>query len=185
MLCVTSSFNHFRTGRGIHDDVDVLASVIFGWMALTNLNFSIRTWVLFNVCLLSFLTSFNKNHLHPISLYCYVGCTIHFGMLFRFTMQDTCTFVMLVVEFYAFAGLWSTFLELSMKSIALYVAIRLEAWLSGGKFERVQNFQGANFYYIYHLTGFSNAFHTLQRNKAPHGKEHLSHTQNSDKCDVE
>jgi hypothetical protein len=43
----------------------------------------------------------------------------------------------------------------------------------------VQNFQGANFQYIYHLTDFQNASHTLQRNKAPHGKEHLLHTQST------
>jgi hypothetical protein len=27
--------------------------------------------------------------------------------------------------------------------------------------------------------------HTLQRNKSPHGKEHLLHTQSSDKSDIE
>ena len=37
----------------------------------------------------------------------------------------------------------------------------------------------------YHLTGFYNAYHTLQRNKSPHGKEHLLHTQSSDKTEIE
>ena len=41
--CHTSSLNYFRTGRRIHDDVDVLASVIFGLMALSNLQLSINT----------------------------------------------------------------------------------------------------------------------------------------------
>ena len=53
------------------------------------------------------------------------------------------------------------------------------------KIRGVQNFQGANFQYIYHLTGFQNAFQKLQENDAPYEKEHLSHTGRSHKSDIE
>jgi hypothetical protein len=50
---------------------------------------------------------------------------------------------------------------------------------------RGEKFPRYNFQYIYHLSGFLNAFHTLQRNKAPHGKEYLSHAKSSDESDIE
>ena len=85
LLCATSSSNHFCTGHTrsrIHEDVDVLASIIFGLMALSNLHVSIHdTWLFFNVCPLSFLHYLTKitssyHHLHPISSYWYVDCTL-------------------------------------------------------------------------------------------------------------
>jgi hypothetical protein len=53
------------------------------------------------------------------------------------------------------------------------------------KIQGVQNFQGTNFQCICHLTGFQNGLHTLETNKALHDKEHLSHTQSSNQCDIE
>ena len=55
MLCATSLLNHFWTGHGIHEAVNVLASVIFGLMALRNLAVSIHNWLFFNICPLIFL----------------------------------------------------------------------------------------------------------------------------------
>jgi hypothetical protein len=49
-------------------------------------------------------------------------------------MQPACTDDILVVVFCAVAALSSIFLALIETSIAWYVAIKLEAWLYGGKF---------------------------------------------------
>ncbi len=73
--------------------VDVLASIVFGLMALSNLQVSIHTWLFSNICPLSFLHHSTNimihHHLHPISssatlivrftLVCYFDslCSVH------------------------------------------------------------------------------------------------------------
>ena len=57
-------FNISRTGCRIHEDIDALASVIFGLMAQSTLLVSTRSihnWISFSVCQLSILTPFNTN----------------------------------------------------------------------------------------------------------------------------
>jgi hypothetical protein len=153
MLWVTSSLNHFRTGRRIHDVVDVLASVIFGLMALCNLHYSIETWLLYNICPLSFFTSFNKNYMIIFTRFFFVllrwlkvtlwyVVSIHYGRHMR-------TYVILVVEYCPFAGLWSSYISRTQyKEYCVVRCHKIGGLAQWRKLRRVQNFRGANFQYI-------------------------------------
>ena len=106
-------------------------------------------------------------HLHPIFLYYYTDCTWHIGMLFSNWYNRR------LYHAYAYSVL-SIFLAINKKCTACYVVIN---WRPSSM---VENLRGEKFLryqlQVHHLKGFQNAFHNLQSNEAPHGKEHLLHT---------
>ena len=136
MLCVTSSLNHFRIGRRIHEDVDVLASVIFGVMAQSNLLVSTRSihnWISFSVCQLSILTPFNKN----------------FMIIFTQLLSTATLIVTGTCTTPTRAPFYRLYFLQSMKRV-LHVTLPYN-WRPSSM---VEHFRGTNFPCIYHRKGF-------------------------------
>jgi hypothetical protein len=180
-LCYcTSMLNHFCAGCRIHEDVDVLTSIIFILMALSNLILARHTWIFLNVCKMSFFNPFNKNVMiiftqHFFALLLHWLYIAHWYVIFQLVQQLPVPSLRVLCSI-------SLFLTTIKKGTACNISIKLEGRLNGGTFERGK-FPTYQLSLHTSFRSLPKCASSLQRNKDPHGKEHLLNTWSRNQCD--